>query len=294
MSDKTKSMNAKTAVNTSAQIVKVAPSSNAVYHEVLLEVGTGAHAKAFTAVETGGVTHIKATPGSHYQVIKRNAKRADELLDQVIATQQGEDLVLSYADGTVVQIDGFYHASQVASSVTLPSEGGAVKEFSSQAAMSGESAVGQNAHFIYAHGDAQALTQIAHGNDALIHAMAAHTANFVEVASVAGASNMGWLAGIGALVGGGVAIAGGGGAAAGAATVIPTVVTTTLSGTIFLGKVLSTNGLEVLAFKADGTLLGTATVSPTGAYTLAYTATYTGAVYALATSGSPQVFGVDW
>ena len=85
--------------------------------------------KVSTVVEAGQVSHVKAEPGSSFKVFKRNSKVEDELLDQVIASQHGNDLVITYDNGTVVQIDGFYQTG-ASSTVSLPDQNGAIKLYS--------------------------------------------------------------------------------------------------------------------------------------------------------------------
>jgi hypothetical protein len=65
---------------------------------------------------------IQAKVGEHYRVvIKQNGQQI--VVDDMIARQVGDDLVLTYADGTEVIIKDYYSVcAEGACSVTLPAE----------------------------------------------------------------------------------------------------------------------------------------------------------------------------
>ena len=108
---------------------------------------------------------------------------------------------------------------------------------------------------------------------------AADTATAATTASAAAArssGSMGWLAL-------GLGLAGGGGGGGGGSAVAPSNVGNTLSGVITAGPVVSGNNLSANVYRADGTLIGAATIDSSGRFT-ANVGNYSGVVIVKVTS----------
>ncbi|MES2586947.1 MAG: hypothetical protein V4536_08510, partial [Pseudomonadota bacterium] len=260
---------------------------------VLVEDGTGSSIRIEREIKAGQLNKIEVSSGKKYRVLNADKQvgiDGEQLQDDVIAVRRNQNLELTYPNGTMVELAGFFQADgagadfDAATSITLPGDGETIKVLSSEGATSGsitgatETTLTSNSTLLYAHGDSVTLMQMTQGNDVLAHALATQSSVMAEVAPSHSGSSLAWMGGLGAIVGGGALIATGG---AGAAAVVasPAVVLTTLSGTIVAGPAVAGNGLKVLAFKADGTLLQSASADASGYYTLSYDAkSYTGAV----------------
>ena len=241
-------------------------------------------------LNTGYPNKFKAQAGLKYKVVQDQASKAEKnAADNVIATQQGDDLLLRYEDGTTVQLEGFYVACKGASGCSVTLAGDTAEGYT----LSGDSLrgapVGEGTALVYAHGSNTVLMDMAQGQSALSSTLLA--LGEAPIATYLPASSTGYaMAGADAgfdpslvlgILGGGGALAAIGAGGASSAAVIPSVVipSTTISGLIVAGSVVAGNGLTVSAFKADGTLLASgAMVDATGHYQISYTTVYSGAV----------------
>ncbi|MDH4286847.1 MAG: Ig-like domain-containing protein, partial [Gallionella sp.] len=189
--------------------------------------------KTTQPIKAGQSNAIKVQAGEQYRIVK-GKKGEEQLLDDVIAKRQGNDLLLQYADGTQVTLENFYVECKSAAicGVTLPGQeaGGYV--------ISGESATGvtldDKATLVYAHGNHDVLMGMAQGNGALHTTLAGLSG--AEVTYIPSGSpgiwtpgNLGMLgAGLGvAIVAGGGGGGGGGGGAAPPPDLTPPTVTIT-------------------------------------------------------------------
>ena len=236
-------------------------------------------------LNAGYPNKFKAQTGQKYKLVRDQANKVDkDAADNVIATQQGDDLLLRYEDGTTVQFESFYTTCKDASvcSVTLAgdtAEGHTISGDSPRGA-----AVGEGTTLVYAHGSHTVLMEMAQGHvvlgstilalgDAQIATYLPATSSGPAMAAADAGFNPAVVLG---MLGGGAALSAGGGSSAAAAAALPS---TTISGFIVAGAVKAGNGLTVSAFKANGTLLASgAVVDATGHYKLSYTDVYSGAV----------------
>ena len=242
-----------------------------------IEIQIGELSQSITAGER---QVIKAQPDTHYRITERLDDKKS-LLDDVVAKKSGDDLILSYADGTEVALQGYFEVCKSDKcSVTLPSddvegyliEGDATKGVSLDA----------NTSLLYAHGSSESLMGLAQGNRAMQNTFGELQGSVVTYEPEGGMS-MGALGGIG----GGLAVGGlaGGGAGGGssAATVSSSL---TFAGSVVAGPVLEGHGLTVTAYKASGAQLGNATVKADGTYQFTYNADYSGPVLIRVTDNS--------
>ena len=260
-------------------------------------------------LQAGQAHKVTAEPGQPYKLM-----RAAASADNVIATRQEQDLQLRYDDGTSVVLEGFYTAGAdgAVCSVQLPGED--AQDYLLKGDSTGGASNAEGATLVYAHGARDTLMEMAHDHSALSASLTSlgegSTLTYLPGSPVTAAAaapgaefNAAALLGLFGL--GAVAALGGGGGSGGAAapavgvtppadSVTPVtpvtappsppsppspVTTTTISGTIMAGPVVSGNGLLVAAYRADGTLLASGVaVDSTGKYSLSYTGNYTGPV----------------
>ena len=115
----------------------------------------------------GQVNKIKAQSGQHFKLVREQADKTSAFAaDNVMATEQGNDLVLRYEDGTLVRVEGFFAECADANvcSVNLP--GDTAEGFT----LSGDSArgvVGEEGTLLYAHGTPDVLRTMAQGEPVL-------------------------------------------------------------------------------------------------------------------------------
>ena len=257
-------------------------------------------------IKAGQLNKFKAKAGEHYRIVKRKGEE-EQLLDDVIAKKAGDDLQLSYADGTQVTLENYYGecASATACDLTLPGQG--PDGYSLNSGSPGSATLGSDgSSVLYAHGSHDALIAMVQGNSALLSSLSGIEGaeiTYIPAAS-SGISNLG-LIGLG-LLGGGLLLsaAGGGGGGGGdgsssaaSATATDTAGTGTsnsVSGSIVAGPLIAGHGLTVKLYKADGTtLLGvTGIVDRTGHFSIDV-GSYTGAVIARVFDANSGVDFVD-
>ena len=79
----------------------------------------GSQSKALIA---GKSNTVRAQRGEHYKVVKKNAAGEEQLQDDVIAKKMGDNLLLSYADGTQLTLENYYVQCKAGDcDLTLPS-----------------------------------------------------------------------------------------------------------------------------------------------------------------------------
>ena len=303
MSDKTiPTINANSSTTSGVLNVPNTPIQNSSM--TLVEEDKGAAIRTELEIKPGQLNKIQADAGKKYRVVsmkKIAEKDVEQLQDQVVAVRHEQDLQLSYPNGTIVELAGFYQvigaSTQEASTMTLPGEGEGVKTLSSDGSTAGatETVLSPNTTFLYAHGDQATLAQMTQGNNALANVIASD----VKVLAEAPGGHTDAVFALFGLVGAGAGIAilatphGGSSSTASspATPATPAVLQTTLSGDVVAGPVVSGNNLKVFAFKADGTALnpGGATVDASGHYSLAYDASYTGAVLLKVIDKNPAI-----
>ncbi|GEM_PF-6715735 len=246
------------------------------------------------SLNVGESSKIIAKAGEKYRIVKTH-NAIDVLADDVVVTKAGDNLELSYADGTHVTLDGFYSAN--GSELELPANDGGIHTVTSS-----EPVLSANeSNYVYAHGNHDALMGMTSDNHALQVAVAekmnvADLPHYAElatgVATDAGAGSAGATVGATtgsstvAYVSGGIAALVGGvalashGSGGGNAPIATAAATNTVIGTITAGPILAGNGLSVNIYNANGsTLLGSAHLSSTGTFSVDV-GTYTGVIIA--------------
>jgi predicted RNA-binding protein with TRAM domain len=211
----------------------------------------------------GQVNKFKAKAGSRYRILKIVDDNETQLLEDVVAKRQANDLSLSYADGTEVVLLDYYVecADAVANDVTLPAEnpGGYSLNSASPSGVSLDS----SSNLLYAYGSHDAIYAMAQSNPAMQSA-------FKEI----GGTQLGYLPttdafayspGLVAIVDGALLGLMAFGVSAGGTAAVPG--NNIISGTVVAGPIVVNNGLSVAIYSADGSkLLGSSKVSDSGTY----------------------------
>ena len=118
----------------------------------------------------GQQNKFKAKAGERYRVLKRQG--ADEqLLDQVIAKRSGDDLRLSYADGTQVTLEGYYSECKAATACDITLPGDEAKAYKPGAETASGPALADGSTLVYAHGVPDTLMTLAGADGALRSAL---------------------------------------------------------------------------------------------------------------------------
>jgi len=125
------------------------------------------------SLKTGKPTVYKAQAGERYRVIPGEQSK-EKTVKNVVARRSGDDLLLDYADGTQILIEGYFAVCRSdACSITLPSddsEGVTLTENTPVLA-----ALADGSSLVYAHGEKDALLAIAIHNPSLKLALTALT-----------------------------------------------------------------------------------------------------------------------
>ena len=104
---------------------------------------------------------VQAKAGDHYRVLSRSEDQG-QLLDDVIALQQGSDLILIYGNGVEIAIEGYFEECvDDACRVILPGDDG-IYSLAADAEVEGVD-LGNGATMIYAHGNKEVLLALANG-----------------------------------------------------------------------------------------------------------------------------------
>ncbi len=263
---------------------------------------------------SSNTNRIQTEAGHQYRITDTDNHT---LKPDVLVMREGDDLVLHYADGTVVILEDFYTAcvdEATSCQVALPHhqeslDSNGQKEYLITPATQG-TALSDSSIFIYAQahdqGALQALLALAAGNGELesilneqlagdvMMSTETTTAETTTAETTTGGDDQGGI-GSGTLLGalgvlgaiGGVAAAAGGGSSGGGATTpasgdgggnTPTPVGFTVSGTVTAGPVIAGDGLTVTVYAADGTELSTTKVNDDGSYTVTITRAYDGLI----------------
>jgi len=235
-------------------------------------LSNGKTAKTLTI---GQVNKISAKSGDHYRVLLKTADK-EQLLDDVLAKKEGQDLHLVYAGGTEVVLENYYEVcADGACEATLPSETASGYQVSTSAAV-GVNA-GDDANLVYAHGNRDTLLSMTQGNERMQFAISELNGTQITY-QPADANDNSELYALGALGLAGLGLIGVGIGLSSDSN--DATVNNTVTGTIVGGPVLEDNDLKVIAYQADGvTVLGEGTVDGTGKFTIDV-GSYTGVVIA--------------
>ena len=235
---------------------------------------------AILTPQPGQTQKVQAKPNQHYRITDSDnlTLKAD-----VIAIREGDDLVLRYADNTVVVLEGYYLVcidEEAGCEVSLPDGSGESVIIATQG-----TALSDGRVLVYVDGDLQGLLELAQGNQEfedwlyqqLIDQRDLAQQEAAQKASIdsdgIGGGTLAGIVGVMAAATGGSGGGGGGGGGAGASAV-----GFILSGIVTAGPVIAGHGLEVSAYDANGNLLGTTSVGDDGRYTLTITRSYSGLI----------------
>jgi hypothetical protein len=228
-------------------------------------------------IKPGEINRAIAKTGEHYCVLKKTVDK-EQLLDDVLAKKEGQDLHLVYSDGTEVILQGYYTVyvdGACACAVTLPGETASGYQISTNDVTG--IATSEESSLVYAHGQRDTLISMTQDTTLQATFSAFECAQITYLPEEATGLSMVALGGLALLGGLGIAAASGGGS--GSSDAAPTI-NNTITGTIVGGPVLEGNDLKVIAYQADGvTVLGEGTVDATGKFTIDV-GSYTGVVIA--------------
>ena len=241
--------------------------------------------------QPGQAQKIQAKPNQHYRITDSDnlTLKAD-----VIAIREGDDLVLRYADNTVVVLEGYYLVcldEETGCEVSLPDGSGESVIIATQG-----TALSDGRVLVYVDGDLQNLLGLVERNSELEDLLYQQFVDNRDLAKKAvtesagidsdgidsdgidsdgidsgsiGGGTLAGIVGVMAAATGGSGGGGGGGSRAGSFTV---------SGIVTAGPVIAGHGLEVRVYDANGNQLGTTSVSDDGRYTLTITSSYSGLI----------------
>ena len=199
------------------------------------------------ALKRGEKTTLPAKAGQRYRVVKEGEEEAAK---DVAASQQGQDLLLTYADGTQVVLVNFYEACKAEQcAVDMPGSKGTGAN--GGYVIAGDSPTGASmsdgGRLVYAFGETSLLAGMTQGAE---QARGFTLQDSWSTYIPAHDTHSAWSPML--------ALVGVGGAAAlllqgNKAVPVPTVI----HGSVVAGPVVAGNGLTAVAYKSDGTVLAT-------------------------------------
>lgn len=197
--------------------------------------------------------HAQAEPVESRRDQSGDAAPAEALAAGVLASRHGDDLRLDYADGSQLQLEGFFQACKgEACAVELPATGGGVQLLSGDSA-SGAASSGQG-YALYAYGATSEMTGLLQSQGLALEGLKglSQSGDQVSYLPPADGFNWAWLAPLALLPLGS------------ADSAVPTII----KGSVVAGPVMSGNGLVATAYKADGSVLASGAVNADGSFTL--------------------------
>ncbi|MEY5100099.1 MAG: hypothetical protein RJA36_2818 [Pseudomonadota bacterium] len=254
--------------------------SKSQYHLVVHVDGTQQQ-----TLELGQQARVRAQAGARYRVLRQphaaaagkaqsesrdatqnptdDAVRAEALAAGVLASRHGDDLRLDYADGSQLQLEGFFQACKgAACAVELPATGGGIQLLSGDSA--GGAASADQGYALYAYGSTAEMTGLLQSQGLALEGLKglSQEADQISYLPPADGFNWAWLAPLALL------------------PLIPThsAVPTIIKGSVVAGPVLTGNGLVATAYKADGSVLASGAVNADGSFTLTVGNDYQGPV----------------
>ena len=168
-------------------------------------------------LQSGQALSFTAVVGEHYRLLTHSIEGQENLLDDLIAVRQGADLVITYAQGMQLTIDGYFDicvaetlekpdTMQCSATVAGDDKAGHVIQGTSD----GAGANASSPSIVYAHGEQQELLAIINDNAADELLLTTYFAGVVEPATAAFA-----LPGLLGGLGGAAALAAAGGGSSG-------------------------------------------------------------------------------
>jgi hypothetical protein len=144
------------------------------------------------ALQSDQALSFAAVTGEHYRLLTHSTEGKENLLDDLIAVQQGADLVITYAQGTQLTIDGYFDlcvaetaeepdTMQCSATVAGDDKAGHVI----QGTANGAGVNASSPSIVYAHGEQQELLAIINGNAADELLLTTYFAGVVEPAAAA-------------------------------------------------------------------------------------------------------------
>ncbi|MBT7674443.1 MAG: hypothetical protein HN586_08355 [Oceanospirillaceae bacterium] len=216
------------------------------------------------AAKSGQTVNFTAVQGQHYRLLSNMGDSEEQLLDNLISVRQGADLIVTYAQGAQVTINGYFDLCvpvtaeqpddlQCSATVAGDTEAGYVIRGAADSA-----GVGANSpQIVYTHGEEQELLALVNGNATDEILLTTYLAGIVEPAAAAAFGLPGILGGLGAA---GAAAAGGGGSSEGGGTPSAPVANNpgeiaAITGTLKQGETLTAGEIADVdgVLKADGT-----------------------------------------
>ena len=216
------------------------------------------------AAKSGQTVNFTAVQGQHYRLLSNTGDSEEQLLDNLISVRQGADLIVTYAQGAQVTINGYFDLCvpvtaeqpddlQCSATVAGDTEAGYVIRGAADSA-----GVGANSpQIVYTHGEEQELLALVNGNATDEILLTTYLAGIVEPAAAAAFGLPGILGGLGAA---GAAAAGGGGSSEGGGGPSAPVANnpgeiSEITGTLKQGEMLTAGEIADVdgVLKADGT-----------------------------------------
>jgi hypothetical protein len=216
------------------------------------------------AAKSGQTVNFTAVQGQHYRLLSNMGDSEEQLLDNLISVRQGADLIVTYAQGAQVTINGYFDLCvpvtaeqpddlQCSATVAGDTEAGYVIRGAADSA-----GVGANSpQIVYTHGEEQELLALVNGNATDEILLTTYLAGIVEPAAAAAFGLPGILGGLGAA---GAAAAGGGGSSEGGGGPSAPVANnpgeiSEITGTLTQGEMLTAGEIADVdgVLKADGT-----------------------------------------
>ena len=209
------------------------------------------------AAKSGQTVNFTAVQGQHYRLLSNMGDSEEQLLDNLISVRQGADLIVTYAQGAQVTINGYFDLCvpvtaeqpddlQCSATVAGDTEAGYVIRGAADSAGVG---VGANSpQIVYTHGEEQELLALVNGNATDEILLTTYLAGIVEPAAAAAFGLPGILGGLGAA---GAAAAGGGGSSEGGGTPSAPVANnpgeiSAITGNLFQGQTLTAGKISDL------------------------------------------------
>ena len=227
------------------------------------------------------IHRLEPVPGEHYRIIDAKGVMKSDF----IAIREGNDLILKYADGTIVIFEGFYVACHEAQcEIALPTEVADNEYIVTTKTPHYTTETG--IHIVYTLGDYDAMMAISNmpirsSVDGIDDDISQYSTTLQETLLLPGNDVL--LRGLGILAIGGAVAGGGGGSGGGGARAIdipPVSVITpfTIAGKIFLGPLVSGHGLYVRIYNTAGRELGRGDVDDDGSYSVSIRQRYSGLI----------------
>jgi hypothetical protein len=263
---------------------------------VLPQAGLGAlppHSdpESFLAYQAGQATHVRMQAGQHFKVrklIRSGDSSALEAADNLIATRQGDDLHIRYADGGTVTLENCYGTctNDAVCSVNLAADDSSGITLGADNAMGG-TVSGDGGALVYAHGNHDVLMSMAQGQTGLVQSFAglgeAPVLTYLPQSGhvvAALSSSFDAAAVLGGFAGLALAASGLSGATKSGSPATPSP-SSIVQGSVQAGPVTTGNDLEVNLYGADGaTLLKEHVALDSNGHFSTDVGSYTGVVFA--------------